>query len=461
MHAPDWTILDKLLRDYRTEYHTMLEKMSQSLEMAFLLEEETFALTTSYHHRHRKEYKLSSQIQNRIEKVSPLYEAQERFLHQFILRPFPTVMALPSPSRDDHTAAVPIHPENPQASCSPLMNQSTAIRSKTGMAHTNATTVLQNEAVSDPDKPSPSSDAGNNTAPASYDSALQILAHLVRDWSSWGAPVRANLYDWCRTALREHTTDTATISQDGGPNKLSVLVPGAGLGRLAWELAVRDGHVVQALEVSLGMAAATQFLFREPSTTESPANADEQQGQFTLYPYIHDGFQNQVHAEDRYEGVVVPDIPNLRVTTQEAYQHMNGSLSYTISSFEDLLLLSHMRSSQDAVVTCFFLDTATNLYQYLDILHYVLKSGAVWINVGPLQWHSNSLLPGVTVNELRQMLELDYDILHWSVDDEPMEYRNPTMLENHRGQDVHQERHRSSTAYSGYCPLRFAVRKKR
>jgi len=41
----------------------------------------------------------------------------------------------------------------------------------------------------------------------------------------------------------------------------------------------------------------------------------------------------------------------------------------------------------DAVMTCFFIDTAKNIVNYLRIIHRILAPGGVWINLGPLLWH--------------------------------------------------------------------------
>lgn len=41
----------------------------------------------------------------------------------------------------------------------------------------------------------------------------------------------------------------------------------------------------------------------------------------------------------------------------------------------------------DAVLTCFFIDTAKNIVNYLRIIHRILAPGGVWINMGPLLWH--------------------------------------------------------------------------
>ncbi|KAK8961375.1 hypothetical protein KSP40_PGU011395 [Platanthera guangdongensis] len=44
-------------------------------------------------------------------------------------------------------------------------------------------------------------------------------------------------------------------------------------------------------------------------------------------------------------------------------------------------------ASWDAVVTCFFLDTAHNIAEYIEVISKILKEGGVWINLGPLLYH--------------------------------------------------------------------------
>ena len=41
----------------------------------------------------------------------------------------------------------------------------------------------------------------------------------------------------------------------------------------------------------------------------------------------------------------------------------------------------------DAVVTCFFLDTAPIILDYIETIDHILKPGGVWINLGPLLYH--------------------------------------------------------------------------
>jgi carnosine N-methyltransferase len=39
------------------------------------------------------------------------------------------------------------------------------------------------------------------------------------------------------------------------------------------------------------------------------------------------------------------------------------------------------------VVTCFFVDTAKNIVEYVEVISQILKPGGRWINLGPLLYH--------------------------------------------------------------------------
>ena len=41
----------------------------------------------------------------------------------------------------------------------------------------------------------------------------------------------------------------------------------------------------------------------------------------------------------------------------------------------------------DCVITCFFIDTAKNVIEYIDVIEKVLKKRGIWINFGPLRYH--------------------------------------------------------------------------
>lgn len=94
---------------------------------------------------------------------------------------------------------------------------------------------------------------GNDDDGSSYDSAAQIVTHVVRDWSAQGQTIRQSLYSWCVDMVdKYHFKDNKRID-------LPILVPGSGLGRLAYELSA-EGYAVEASDVSISMVAVAEKL---------------------------------------------------------------------------------------------------------------------------------------------------------------------------------------------------------
>jgi hypothetical protein len=70
----------------------------------------------------------------------------------------------------------------------------------------------------------------------------------------------------------------------------------------------------------------------------------------------------------------------------------NGSLTIQMGDF--LRFYSHKDQANqfDCVVTCFFLDTATNIIDYLAVISHILRPGGIFLNTGPLHYHSNNTI---------------------------------------------------------------------
>lgn len=253
----------------------------------------------------------------------------------------------------------------------------------------------------------------------SYDGVAQLVAHLVRDWSDEGCQIRQSLYNWCHDRIPRHARH--------------VLVPGAGLGRLAWELQQQQEHrVVHAVELSWSMVGVFKALIGQAPH------------RWKLYPYLNDIWTNQATSETRFRAVSIPNIP---VTIDSG-----GRLSWTIADFVELSLLPQEAAAYDVIVTCFFLDTATNVLEYLRAMERLLVPGGQWINVGPLHWHANARIV-LTAEQLRALLlQASWNIVEWSIDTQPLEYRSVTTT-GANGQAT-------STRYEAYRPLRFVVEKK-
>lgn len=57
------------------------------------------------------------------------------------------------------------------------------------------------------------------------------------------------------------------------------------------------------------------------------------------------------------------------------------------STWQEVYSRPEVAGTFDAVVTCFFIDTAHNILEYLEVIHKVLRPGGFWLHMGPLLWH--------------------------------------------------------------------------
>jgi hypothetical protein len=261
---------------------------------------------------------------------------------------------------------------------------------------------------------------GNDDGESSYDSAAQIVTHVVRDWSEQGQSIRRSLYTWCVDMVEIYH-----FKEDNKRFVLPILIPGSGLGRLAYELSTA-GYSVEANDVSISMAAVASKLWNNLAARSR-----------NLHPFCFDFLVNEVDSGSRYDSVAFPDI---NVSPGER-------LSYTLGDFVTTYGSNQRKDHYGAVVTCFFIDTATNIYEYLAVISSALCSGGLWVNVGPVQWHTNAIVqPSGT--ELKMLVEgFGFEVLTWSVDTEGVNYR-------------HDEDHKTRyTKAEAYLPIRFVARK--
>ena len=344
---PNWSTLYRALEHGRNEHDLLLQQLSRSLEVI---------IQSKLDH----ESSLPDRIREKISRVSEVLDEDMQMLRERVLQPFRARKVLAAHSStplDDDAAPM-------------ISNASDFCRYR-----------------------------GQDASDHAYDSVGQVLAHIVRDWTDLGAPIRDATYRWCIEQIKEAE----------GLEDPRILVPGAGLGRLAWELA-SQGWTVEALEHSLVMASATASILQRGVSG-------------FIHPYASEYFSNEVESSQRYEAVAVPDVENPK--------DIRGSMSYTVSDFTLYRGMPGTKGTFNVVVTCFFIDTATNVLDCMEVIWHILEEGGVWINVGPLQWHRNALVQ-LSGDELKTtMEEMRFDILSWNVDDEPIEYRSATHRSTH------------------------------
>ena len=123
-----------------------------------------------------------------------------------------------------------------------------------------------------------------------HEKVQSTLKQFVRDWSRDGAKERQQCYAPILEELKRVFPD---------PKDVKVLVPGAGLGRLAFDIASL-GYECQGNEFSLFMLIASNFVL----------NKSRERDCFTIYPWIHQ-FTNQISSENMTKEVTFPDVdPN-------------------------------------------------------------------------------------------------------------------------------------------------------
>ncbi|THH05472.1 hypothetical protein EW145_g4773 [Phellinidium pouzarii] len=182
----------------------------------------------------------------------------------------------------------------------------------------------------------------------------ESLRHLIRDWSSEGAQERSVIF---RSIL-----ETLSQVDESQRNGIKVLVPGSGLGRLAWEIG-EMGFDTSANELSPFMNIAFRFLL---SPDETPAVSYH-----SLHPFAH-WFSHQRSNTTLFRSISFPD----------ALPRLSGFFRLLEGDFLQLAT----PEKYDYVVTQFFIDTSLNIISTLEQIHRLLRPGGVWINLGPLLW---------------------------------------------------------------------------
>ncbi|XP_067376290.1 carnosine N-methyltransferase isoform X2 [Channa argus] len=213
------------------------------------------------------------------------------------------------------------------------------------------------------------------TSTFDMDKLKSTIKQFVRDWSEVGQGERDTSYKPIIQEIQRLFPD-----EQYDVSKVSVLVPGAGLGRLAWEIA-RLGYTCQGNEWSLFMLFSSNFVL----------NRCEKVNALTLYPWIHQ-FSNNKKSSDQTRPIRFPDVNPQSLP-------INSDFSMVAGDFVEVYVDS---DSWDCVATCFFIDTAHNVIEYVETIWKILKPGGVWINLGPLLYHFENM-----ANELS--VELSYE----------------------------------------------------
>ena len=203
--------------------------------------------------------------------------------------------------------------------------------------------------------------------PKDIDKATSTIAQFYRDWSAEGAAERHVCYAPVIEAIQ------TKYARTGLKSAIKILVPGAGLGRLVFDLC-RLGYTVEGNEISWHQLMASNWILNniDPSI------------QYALYPFAHQ-FSNLAKREDQLKCVKIPDVhPGM---PSADHKELGDKMSMTAGDFLTLYGGEGYKDEFDAVASVFFVDTAPNVIRYIETIRHCLIAGGIWINMGPLLWH--------------------------------------------------------------------------
>ncbi|XP_059062488.1 carnosine N-methyltransferase [Achroia grisella] len=242
-----------------------------------------------------------------------------------------------------------------------------------------------------------------------------VLKNIVRDWSDMGAAER----EQCYKPILDEIEERFPPEECGDRSHVKVLVPGAGLGRLAWEVAAR-GFTCQGNEFSLFMLFASNFIL----------NRCPQVNKYTVHPWVHQ-YVNNVTCEHQLLAAMFPDV-------NPSGDRPNHNFSMTAGDF----LKVYMEGEEwNCVATCFFIDCAPNVIEFIERIYSILEPGGYWVNLGPLLYHysdtptENSIEPPYDIL-LEIIRDIGFDILKEQTGVKTKYAQNPNSMMQHEYDSV-------------------------
>ena len=208
------------------------------------------------------------------------------------------------------------------------------------------------------------------TTQTDMEKARSCVHQFYREWSAEGAVEREKCFEPVLKSLNEEHASRGISLLGLKRSEMRVLVPGAGLGRLVFDIC-RAGFSVEGNEISYHELMASSLVL----------NHTKKAGQYNIAPFALN-CSNHLRRSDQFQTCAIPDIhPAVELAGA------TGDMSMAAGDFCVLYSQAEARETFDAVATVFFIDTAPNIFRYIEAVRNCLKPGGIWINLGPLLWH--------------------------------------------------------------------------
>ena len=208
-----------------------------------------------------------------------------------------------------------------------------------------------------------------------------VLKSLTRDWSASGEMERRTAYGPIKEFIKKYLPLTKQFSP-GQPSP-RIVVPGSGVGRLAFELAAM-GYNVQGNEYSMYMLLASDFILNNGGqicTPERPLH---------LSPWLLES-RNVHSSTDPIRATQIPDVDPMTMLLPSSDD--NGQMSslqmpeFSMAAGDFCAIYSGEPEKWDCVASCFFLDACPNIVEVVQVIYKMLRPGGLFINLGPLLYH--------------------------------------------------------------------------
>lgn len=185
---------------------------------------------------------------------------------------------------------------------------------------------------------------------------------LATDWSTAGESERDRIYKPIVNAVESAFDEASRAARSLQRDSFRVLVPGAGTGRLAWELA-RKGFIVEGCEMSFTALLVGNYVMNTADVNEA----------VEFFPYVHE-HSNMRSVQSAARAVRVPDV-NPR--------DIPASADFAIRAGEFVQAYEGQDNVWDAVASYLAFDVGEGCLEHVRRVAHILKPGGVWVVVGP------------------------------------------------------------------------------
>ncbi|KAK9457343.1 N2227-like protein-domain-containing protein [Dipodascopsis uninucleata] len=227
--------------------------------------------------------------------------------------------------------------------------------------------------------------SGTSIKAAPTSRVIELLKHFLRDWSEQGSVERTVTFSPILDRLKSEFGDSVIGKK--------VLVPGAGVGRLAYDIS-ELGFSTTANEFSYLMHLGMYYVL------------DLEKDSRVFYPSLH-SFSYQRSETDQMRVISFPDVT-------PKWSQKNGAEARLTIDYADFMKYSDAHS-YDAIATLFFIDTAANMLSYIEKIHELLKPNGLWINCGPLKYGSAPNVEFTTEEIMKILPRMGFQLEdHWT-----------------------------------------------